>query len=291
MIGSNLLSVCLPILILLCHDAASEESKAPRVCCSYPSGRCGEIITEKGIEYICTKKGWKPYGCPKIIEVEGDDHLIFRFLAERPTPCVGNINRCVYLLGWQEYCMNGKYPYVKPMKIPIAPYKEDLSPFNAPSVTTYVATYLGSNTGPSSFNMSTTDFPVNKYTFYSSLQPQTTTLLCSGFIWVDSSGNEQPAIGNTDIDIKGQVEVVLGSGDFITSVVGRAGSLIDKLQFGLQSGRTVPPCGGIYGDEKDVTPDPWTFGRCFMINIAGTTNPGINNDLATMQFIWSCQGR
>ena len=102
-----------------------------------------------------------------------------------------------------------------------------------------------------------------------------------------------------DIDLAGTSDGVpnpividLGSdgSDFITGIVGRAGSLIDRLEFTLQSGRIVPPCGGIYGSRKDVTPPPRYYGPCYLVNIAGTYFPGINNDLATLQFTWQCEG-
>ena len=80
----------------------------------------------------------------------------------------------------------------------------------------------------------------------------------------------------------------LGLTDFITELYGRAGDLINNLQITVHSGRTIPPCGGIYGTQKDITPDPHTYGRCRLINIAGTTFAGINNDLATMEFLWAC---
>ena len=107
-----------------------------------------------------------PYGCPKIVEV---DDVVYRFFGKRPTPCAGNIDQCVYLSGWLEYCMNGNFPFVTPKPLPIEPYQEeDLSDAFTPPVTTYVTTYLGTNTGPSSFNMSTPGHPVNNYTFYES---------------------------------------------------------------------------------------------------------------------------
>ena len=85
------------------------------------------------------------------------------------------------------------------------------------------------------------------------------------------------------------MEVDLGLTDFITGLYGSAGSLINNLQFTVQSGRTIPPCGGIYGKQKDVTPPAYIYGRCLLINIAGTTLPGISNNLATMQFLWACK--
>ena len=64
--------------------------------------------------------------------------------------------------------MNGKYPFVTPYRLPIEPYQENLQTASE-TATTYVATYLGSNTGEASFNMSTVDFPVEIYTLYESL--------------------------------------------------------------------------------------------------------------------------
>ena len=64
--------------------------------------------------------------------------------------------------------MNGKYPFVTPYRLPIEPYREEVQAISE-TATTYVATYLGSNTGGTSFNMSTVDFPVEKYTLYESL--------------------------------------------------------------------------------------------------------------------------
>ena len=66
--------------------------------------------------------------------------------------------------------MNGKYPNVIPYRLPIQPYLEDSSNITQPvPVSTYVATYLGpQSSGGDSFNMSTINFPVDKYTFYES---------------------------------------------------------------------------------------------------------------------------
>lgn len=88
------------------------------------------------------------------------------------------------------------------------------------------------------------------------------------------------------------IVIDLGSdgSDSITGIVGRSGSLINRLEFTLQSGKIIPPCGGIYGDRKDVTPPFHIYGICYLVNIAGTYHPGINNNLATLQFIWQCLG-
>merc|ERR1712110_417638 len=175
----------------------------------------------------------------------------------------------------------------------VEPYQEEPEEIVA-STPTYVTTYLGTKPGPSSFNMSYMA-PVLKYSLYESVYAA--RRLCTGFKWEDYNGNEHSE-GNVDINLatptdgtRNPIVINLGSdgSDFITGIKGRSGALIDQLLFERQSGQIVPPCGGVYGSFHDATPRPSTYGTCILFNIAGTYFPGINNNLATLEFIWQCQ--
>jgi len=276
---------------------ASEAARSYR--CENPEGEPNEVITKDGWKYKCTKKGWKPIGCPSVIEI---DYVVYRFFDKRPTPCRGSIDQCVYISHWQEFCMNGIYPLVTPYRLPFrAPnFNTALESGGAIPQAVYVTTYLNSTSpGEDSFNMSTAGLPVQQYTWYSHLFMS--TLLCSGFTWTDFAGTLRDPIGDASSDQSLSVVVPVATGDIntyghITEVVGRTGDLVNRVEFAVQQVSdptevSTYTCGGIYGSAKDATPDPSKYGRCFMTTIAGTTKPGISNTLATLEFLWFCEGK
>ena len=126
-------------------------------------------------------------------------------------------------------------------------------------------------------------------------------LLCTGFTWTNYVGNLQDPIGDVSSDQSLSVVVPVATGDIntyghITEIVGRTGAQINRVEFAVQQVSdptevSTYTCGGIYGGAKDATPDPSKYGRCFMTNIAGTTRPGISNNLATLKFLWFCEGK
>ena len=79
-------------------------------------GRLNKIRDLKGDgnKYICKEIGWQPYGCPKLLQIDG---ILYRFFYTEFTHCAGSISNCVYIARNRDYCMNGIYPSVTPSEI------------------------------------------------------------------------------------------------------------------------------------------------------------------------------
>lgn len=277
----------LPVFVLLL--SGSVES---RLCCKNPTGHCGDRKYEHGQKYICTKKGWIPEDCPLRIYLEG---VIYRYLDTREfTPCEGNINKCVYSSYWKEYCMNGDYPNVSPIRLPIefSHNSEDLSEETENQQIVY--TYLNrTGPGPNAFDMNTVSQPVLQYTLYSNSYSSRT--VCGGFSWTNSGGSVTD-YGDTNSPFSLVVPVAtqdIATRGYIVEVYGRAGTVIDRLGLGVTNSITGDTrsysCGSIFGEYIDATPLPQKHGNCFMLSVAGTYGNGGGAYLNTLVFTWQCQ--
>jgi len=273
----------LPIFVLLL--AGSAKSKP---CCKNPKGQCDDVKIEHGQTYVCTKTGWIP-DCPTIIEVED---VLYRFFDTREfTSCKGNINQCVYLSHWREFCMNGNYPIVSPVQLQ-PEFNQNLEEFSEETQDQQlVYTYMNrTGAGPTSFDMNTASQPVRHYTIYSKDYYYRT--VCGGFSWTDVNGNvKQYGDTNGPYGLVVPVATVdIPTRGYIVEVNGRAGDVIDRLTLSVLNSITgdVRPytCGGIYGTLVDATPPPDKYGRCFMVSIAGS----YSDYLKTLVFTWTCLG-
>jgi len=266
--------------------------------CKDPEGKQGQIIEEDGQKYICRKTEWQPYGCPKLLDIDG---IFYRFYFNALTPCAGDLSNCVYASHTQNYCMNGKYPFVTPSKIiKQGRNTTDRLPFTQiePEVTVNFGNNLD-NYGVETTPFRTINFPfIKSITLYESVYDEFSNFF-GGFTYVNkTTGEEQDPIGETNVPSPciPSVIVPVSPCATITEAFGAVGFLISNLAFGVTSSVEAPKMYrvGNTSPSRDLTPDPSKYGHCRLRKIDGTLITGNLvyalrlNQINTLTLTWTC---